>query len=157
MPAVVDAGPLFYDPNYLLAAGPAAEGTYVATQTTPFTETADSPELARYLTWLTLAVPGAAPTAQGARSWSAGLLFAEAARRAAAQLDRSNLLAQLRGIHAWDGNGIQVPADPGSGRTSTCFAYLRVHDGEFRREYPAAGFACPRDGWVRLRRDFRHL
>lgn len=157
MPPVVDAGPLFYDPNYLLAAGPAAEGTYVVAQTTPFSDAASVPELARYMEWLTRTAPGAAPTAQGARSWSAGLLFAEAARRAGDDLDRSTVLAQLRAVHAWDGNGIQVPADPGAGLTSTCFAYLRVREGEFRREYPSEGFACPRDGWLRLTRDFRHL
>lgn len=156
-PAVVDAGPLFYDPSYLTVAGAAAEGTYVMTQTTPFTDAASVPELARYIEWLARAVPGAAPTAEGVRSWSAALLFAEAARRAGAHLDRSSVLEQLRAIHAWDGNGIQVPTDPGAGRASSCFAYLRVRSGEFRREYPASGFACPRDGWLHLRRDFYHL
>ena len=157
MPEVVDAGALAYDPAYLAAAGAAAEGTYVATQTTPFTDAAGAPELARYMDWLGRTVPGATPTALGARSWSAGLLFADAAGRAAPRLDRSSLLSELRSVHAWDGNGIQVPADPGAGTTGTCFAYLRVRRGEFRRAYPEQGFACPRDGWVRLRRDFRHL
>jgi hypothetical protein len=157
MPDIVDAGMLAYDPAYLEQAGAAAEGTYVATQTTPFSDTASSPELRRYTDWLSRTVPGASPTTLGVRSWSAGLLFAEAARRASAHLDRSTLLGQLRSVHAWDGNGIQVPADPGAGLTSSCFAYLRVISGEFRRVYPARGFACPRDGWLRLRRDFRHL
>ena len=154
---VVDAPPLFYDPSYPIAAGAAAEGTYVVTQTTPFTDTASSPELRRYTVWLGRAVPGAVPTAYGARGWSAGLLFAEAARRAAAKLDRASVLAQLRAIHAWDGNGIQVPADPGSGRASSCFAYMQVRSGSFKRAYPSRGFACPRDGWLRLNRTFRHL
>ena len=157
VPKVVDAGTLAYDPAFLDAAGAAAEGTYVATQTTPFTDTASSPELTRYADWLARTVPGAMPTALGVRSWSAALLFAEAARRATPQLDRSTLLAELRSVHAWDGNGIQVPADPGAGTTSTCFVYLQVRGGEFRRAYPEKGFACPCDGWVRLRRDFRHL
>ncbi len=157
MPEVVDAGTLAYDPAYLQQAGAAAEGTYVATQTTPFDEAASSPELRRYTDWLGRTVPGASPTTLGARSWSSGLLFAEAARRASAHLDRSTLLGQLRSVHAWDGNGIQVPADPGAGLTSSCFAYLRVTGGEFRRVYPARGFACPSDGWLHLRRDFRHL
>ena len=91
------------------------------------------------------------------RSWSAGLLFAEAARRASAHLDRTTLLARLRAVHAWDGNGIQIPTDPGDGRASTCFAYVRVEGGGFQRAYPDRGFACPRDGWLRLRRDFTHL
>ena len=69
---VVDAPPLFYDPSYLAAAGAAAEGTYVVTQTTPFTEADTSPELRRYTEWLGRAVPGAVPTAYGARGWSAG-------------------------------------------------------------------------------------
>ena len=154
---VVDAPPLFYDPSYPIAAGAAAEGTYVVTQTTPFTDTASSPELRRYTEWLGRAVPGAVPTAYGARGWSAGLLFAEAVRRAAAKLDRASVLAQLRAIHAWDGNGIQVPADPGSGRASSCFAYMQVRSGSFIRAYPSRGFACPRDGWLRLNRNFRHL
>lgn len=154
-PEVVDGTPLLYDPSYLSAVGPAGEGTYVLTQTTPFTDADRTPELRRYTEWLARTVPGAAPTAYGVRSWSAGLLFAEAARRAASQLDRSSLLARLRAIRAWDGNGIQVPADPGAGRTSSCFAYMQVRSGEFRRAYPASGFACPRNGWIRLTRDFR--
>jgi hypothetical protein len=157
-PKIVDAvGPLFYDPHYPEAAGAAADGTYVLTQTTPFDDAARVPELARYVDWLQRTVPGAEPTAQGVRSWSAGLLFAEAARRASAHLDRTTLLARLRAVHAWDGNGIQIPADPGAARSSTCFAYVRVEGGGFQRAYPARGFACPRDGWLRLRRDFTHL
>ena len=66
-------------------------------------------------------------------------------------------LARLRAVHAWDGNGIQIPTDPGHGRSSTCFAYVRVEGGGFQRAYPDRGFACPRDGWLRLRRDFTHL
>jgi ABC-type branched-subunit amino acid transport system substrate-binding protein len=156
-PTVVDAGPLFYDPRYPRTAGAAAEGTYVLAQTVPLDEGASVPELARYEDWLQRAVPGAEPTAQGVRSWSAGLLFAEAARRAANHLDRTTLLARLRAIHRWDGNGIQVPTDPGAGLASTCFAYVRVRNGAFVREYPERGFACPRDGWMRLRRDPAHL
>ena len=156
-PKIVDAQPLSYDPAYPRLAGPAAEGTYVVTQTTPFDDAANVPELARYVDWLQRTVPSAEPTAQGVRSWSAGLLFAEAARRASAHLDRTTLLARLRAVHAWDGNGIQVPTDPGAGRASTCFAYVRVEGGSFQRAYPDRGFACPRDGWLRLRRDFTHL
>lgn len=156
-PRIVDAGPLFYDPAYPRVAGAAAEGTYVIAQTTPFDDVGSVPELAQYVDWLQRTVPGAEPTAQGVRSWSAGLLFAEAARRASAHLDRTTLLARLRAVHAWDGNGIQVPTDPADGRASTCFAYVRVEGGGFQRAYPDRGFACPRDGWLRLRRDFTHL
>jgi len=156
-PPVVDAGPLFYDPRYLRVAGAAADGTYVLTQTALLDEADGIPELASYEDWLGRTVPGAEPTAQGVRSWSAGLLFAEAARRAGSDLDRSTLLARLRAVHRWDGNGIQVPTDPGAGRTSTCFAYVRVRNGAFVRDYPERGFACPRDGWARLSRDLTHL
>jgi ABC-type branched-subunit amino acid transport system substrate-binding protein len=156
-PKLVDAGPLFYDPRYLRAAGSAAEGTYVLTTTTPFEDADRVPELARYVEWLGRTVPGAEPTAQGVRSWSAALLFAEAARRSTPDLDRATLLNRLRAIHAWDGNGIQIRTDPGNDRASSCFAYVRVTSGAFRRAYPAKGFACPTDGWLRLRRDFTHL
>ncbi len=156
-PSVMDAGPLFYDPRYPRLAGAAADGTYVLAQTTPFDDAARVPELARYVDWLRRTVPAAEPTAQGVRSWSAALLFAEAARRASAHLDRATLLARLRAVHAWDGNGVQIPTDPGGNRASTCFAYVRVEGGGFQRAYPARGFACPRDGWLRLRRDFTHL
>jgi ABC-type branched-subunit amino acid transport system substrate-binding protein len=156
-PEVVDAGPLFYDPSYLQDAGAAAEGTWIQVLTTPLEDQPSVPELDRYRSWLARTVPGSVPTAQGMRAWSAALLFAEAARRVGPQLDRTTLLARLRGIHHWDGNGIQVPSDPGGNRASSCFAYLRVEQGAFRRAYPKKGFSCPRDGWVRLTRDFRHL
>lgn len=156
-PEVVDAGPLFYDPTYLQEAGAAAEGTWIQVLTTPLEDQPSVPELDRYREWLGRTVPGAVPTAQGVRAWSAALLFAEGARRVGPHLDRTALLARLRDIHRWDGNGIQVPTDPGGDRASSCFAYLRVQQGAFRRAFPASGFSCPRDGWVRLTRDFRHL
>jgi hypothetical protein len=156
-PRIVDVGPLFYDPSYPRQAGAAAEGTYVIAQTTPFDDAAQVPELGPYVDWLQRTVPGAEPTAQGVRSWSAGLLFAEDARRASAHLEHTTLLAHLRGVHAWTGNGIQIPTDPGRARASICFAYVRVEGGGFQRAYPARGFACPCDGWLRLRRDFTHL
>ncbi len=157
MPPVVDAGPLFYDPSYLEQAQSAAEGTWIQVLTTPLEDTPSVPELERYRTWLARTVPSAVPTAQGVRAWSAALLFAEGARRAGPGLDRASLLAELRGIHEWDGNGIQVPSDPGANRMSSCFAYLRVSRGQFVRAHPARGFSCPRNGVVRLTRDFRHL
>ncbi len=142
-PEVIDLGQQFYDPDLL--AEPGAEGALVQLNTVPFEEVDDSPALAAFLAAYDK-VDGdkPEPTSLGVQSYSAGLLFATAAKAAGSDLTREKVLAELKGITKWDGGGLHFPANPGENAVSTCFMYDIVKDGKFERFHPegATEFDC---------------
>lgn len=147
-PEWVDAGQQVYNQAFLDTAGPSAEGVHVYVTTVPFEEADTSEMMATYLEWLEKTVPGAAPDALGVQSWSAGLLFATAAKALGSELTREGLLDELHGITEWDGLGMHVPSNPGENIGTECFMYVQVQDGEFVREFPEEGFECAEDNRV---------
>jgi ABC-type branched-subunit amino acid transport system substrate-binding protein len=137
---VMEANAAEYTPEYLEQAGAAAEGTLIPLSTAPFEDAKRIPELKAYLKWVKK-IDGE-PTSLGIQGWSAGLLFATAAQSLGSDLTREGLITALQGIHAWDGNGIHVPADPGANVPSGCFVYMQVKNGKFVRLHPKQGFDC---------------
>jgi ABC-type branched-subunit amino acid transport system substrate-binding protein len=137
---VTDATSTVYSPAYIQQAGSAAEGTLIALTTAPFEDAKKLPEMANYMKWVKKM--GGTPTSIGVEVWSAGLLFATAVQSLGSNVTRKGLLTALKGIHQWDGNGIQAPADPGNKVPTGCFLYLQVKNGKFVRLYPKQGFAC---------------
>jgi ABC-type branched-subunit amino acid transport system substrate-binding protein len=137
---VADATSASYTTDFIDLAGPAAEGALVALSTAPFEEAKKVPELANYMKWIKK--EGGKPTTFGVNGWSAGLLFATAAKSLGSDLTREGLVTALQGIHSWDGNGIQATVDPGAKITSVCYAVMQVKNGKFVRYYPKKGFAC---------------
>jgi hypothetical protein len=129
-----------YTSAYIQQAGSAAEGTLIPLTTAPFEDAKKLPELANYLKWVKKM--GGQPGSMGVEVWSAGLLFATAAQSLGSNLTRKGLITALKGIHQWDGNGIQAPADPGDKVPTGCFMYVQVKNGKFVRLYPKQGFAC---------------
>lgn len=142
---VVEGGSAMYKQELLDAGGDAVEGLLINSSTWPLFEIDQSPELGRYAEWLETTNPGAEPAGLGIQSWSAGLLFATAAKALGSDLTRAGLLDELHSIHEWDGHGIHGTSDPGAGMPSGCFVYLRVEGGEFVRHYPDEGFSCDRE------------
>ncbi|MEZ5169354.1 MAG: ABC transporter substrate-binding protein [Acidimicrobiia bacterium] len=141
-PEWVDAGQQVYTEAFLEAAGATAEGLHIYVTTVPFEEADTSEMMQTYLDWLEKTVPGASPDALGVQSWSAGLLFATAAKALGSDLTREGLMDELRSITEWDGLGMHVPTDPGENIGTDCYMYLQVEDGEFVREFPDEGFEC---------------
>ncbi len=135
---VVDLGQQYYDDAMLKSQ--ASDGAYVLTNTTPFFEKDSTPALQVYEKWTKEA--GGQFTSLGVQAFSAGLLFAQAAKSLGDNLTRQGLVEALKNIHQWDGGGLQMMADPGSGQQNDCFLYLRIQNGTFVREYPKKGFAC---------------
>lgn len=140
-----------YDPGFLKAAGTAANGTLVVATTVPFEEKSTSRELRLFLEWLDKTNAKAPPSALGVQGWSAGLLFATAAKSLGSNVTRKGLLTALKATHKWDGHGIHVEADPGSNRPTECWMYLKVKNGKFVRDYPAKGFSCDPKNVVKLK------
>jgi len=149
-PKVIDLGQQYYDEA--MAAEPAADGAFVLTNTTPFAEEEDSPALKVYSKWLEEA--GGTPSSLGVQAFSAGLLFAQAASTLGNDITREGLVAALKKIHEWDGGGLQMKTDPGSGTHNDCFLYLRIKDGKFERAFPEKGFECDPKNIVKLDRDY---
>jgi ABC-type branched-subunit amino acid transport system substrate-binding protein len=138
---VIDLGQQYYD--RAVAAEALADGAYVLTNTTPFSETEQTPALALYAEWM--AETGAEEdkiTSLGAQAFSAGLLFATAVDSLGNDITRDALVTALEGITEWDGGGLHMPTNPGEAVHNECFLYMRIEDGDFVREYPEEGFDC---------------
>ena len=147
----------FYNPKYPESAGAAAEGTYVRITIWPFEEADDNPAMTQYLEALRKTNgDDVVPEMLGVQSFSAGLMFATAAKAAGADLTRDSLLAELEKIDEWDGGGLHGSNDPAANENGGCFIVMQVVDGGFERVYPDAeeGFDCGRDNFVEVDMDF---
>ncbi|MBO9523651.1 MAG: ABC transporter substrate-binding protein [Nocardioidaceae bacterium] len=136
-PDVFLLDPTAYDPQFTQA-GDAVEGAFVFVDFTPFEEAARSSELRLYLQWLHQVAPSAAPSYFGLFAWSAARLFVEQAAELGGDLSRARLVAGLRRVHAWTGNGLHAPQDVGGKVNSSCWRFLRLRDGHW---VPAGGMS----------------
>ncbi len=135
---VIDLGQQYYDPA--LGSEALADGAYVLSNTAPFSEADSNPTLRLYQEQL--AEVGGTQSTLGVQGFSAGLLFATAAKSLGNDLTRENLVAALEDITEWDGGGLNIVGSPGTNETIDCFLYLRVEGGDFVREHPDEGYDC---------------
>jgi hypothetical protein len=144
----------FYDPIYLDAAGPAAEGTLIRMAFTPFEEADGNPATQRYIE-LVEAIDGKVALL-GAQSMSAWLLFAQSAKECddAGDLTRTCVLETAGSVQEWDGGGLHAPADPSTNTGPVCVMLLEIQDGEFVRHAPDEGFECDEEAVVELEGDY---
>ncbi|MCU1496966.1 MAG: amino acid/amide transporter substrate-binding protein family [Acidimicrobiales bacterium] len=154
-PEVIDLGQQYYDPDLLKE--PGSEGSLVLLNTVPFEEAADSPALEAYLAaYDKVEGDKPEPSSLGVQAYSAGLLFATAAKAAGPDLTRESVLAELEKIKKWDGGGLHFVANPGDAGVATCFTYVEVRDGRFQRLHPkkAPEFDCDEDYAFDLKNDY---
>ncbi|MGH2685236.1 MAG: ABC transporter substrate-binding protein [Actinomycetota bacterium] len=143
---IADASGQAYSADYLEAAGPAAEGAYVALAHLPFEDAEQEPAIHEYLDWLEKTTPGAEPSGNGLTAWSRAMLFTEAAEAVGPELTREKLMEELRGMKGWDAHGLFPPRDVGDPvPTTSCFVMMQVQDGKFVRVFPDEGFHCSAD------------
>lgn len=166
-PLVVDLEANYYNQKYPDSAGETAEGTFVKLTSWPFEEADRNPAMTKYLELLKSSVPDAVPELLGVQSFSAGMLFATAAKRLGSNLTREGLLKELKGIHEWNGGGLHGRSDPGANKPSTCFIMLEIKDGKYVRRFPLEdadaeiykagnGMSCPpfEEGMAPLKGDY---
>ncbi|MCB1013750.1 MAG: ABC transporter substrate-binding protein [Acidimicrobiales bacterium] len=154
-PEVVDLEANFYDDAYPETAGAVADGSTVRITTAPFEDDPQDPALALYLDWLSqTAGADAKPALLGVQAFSAGLLFATAAKACGAELTRDCLVEQLDQVTEWDGGGLHAPADPAENLITECFIQMEVVDGGFARAFPDEGYACDPENVVELTGDY---
>ena len=154
-PEVVDLEANFYDDAYPETAGAVADGSLVRITTSPFQDDPVDPALQVYLDWLDQTAGGdAKPALLGVQAFSAGLLFATAAKACGSELTRDCLMEQLDQITEWDGGGMHAPANPADNEITRCFIQMEVVDGGFERAFPDEGFSCDPDNVVELTGDY---
>ncbi|OWY59869.1 hypothetical protein B7486_72255, partial [cyanobacterium TDX16] len=161
-PEVMQVEANLYDPNYLEAAGDAADGTFVRTALWPFEEAADNPTGATQQYIDLIEARDGKVAGLGAQSFSAWLLFSQLAGECDVEgdLTRDCILEKGSEVSEWTGGGLHAPANPGQNSGTACFIALQVQDGEFVRYEPAsidggeAGYNCADDNLAILQGDF---
>ncbi len=153
-PEVIDLGQQYYDPA--LPKSPGADGALVQVNTIPFEEVDSNPALKVYDEAYKKVSSSIEHTTLGVQAFSAGLLFATAAKAVGDNLTRAAVLAQLKKVHSWDGGGLQMKTDPGANKVTTCFLYMIVKGGKFERFQPkkANTFDCSNEYDANLNDDF---
>ncbi len=154
-PEVIDLEANFYDDAYPETAGAVADGSLVRITTSPFEDDPLDPALQVYLDALEATGGGdAQPALLGVQAFSAGLLFATAAKECGSELTRDCLIEQLDTITEWDGGGMHAPANPADNEITQCFIQMEVVEGGFQRAFPDEGFSCDPDNVVELTGDY---
>jgi ABC-type branched-subunit amino acid transport system substrate-binding protein len=159
-PEVMAVDANLYDPEYLEAAGEAAEGTFLRLALWPFEEAEDNPATQEYIDLIEARDGKVA--ALGAQSFSAWLLFATLANECdvAGDLTRQCILDGAGEIHDWTGGGLHAPANVGDNEGTDCVIVMQVEDGEFVRHTPESptggedGFSCSEENIVDLQGSF---
>jgi ABC-type branched-subunit amino acid transport system substrate-binding protein len=140
---VADASGQAYQQSFLDAAGPAANGAYIALDHIPLEERDDVPAMDDYITWLEKVSPDTPPSQNGLRAWSMAMLFHEAAEAVGPDLTRDALIEQVLGMEDWDANGLFPPRNLGQEiPDESCFVMVQIQDEAFVRVFPDEGFHC---------------
>jgi ABC-type branched-subunit amino acid transport system substrate-binding protein len=143
---IKEAGTQGYSPDFLEAAGPAAEGSYLALTHALFEEADEVPAMAEYIEWLGEVAPDEEPSSNGLQAWTRAMLFTEAAEAVGPELTREGLIEQLETMSEWDADGLLPPRNVAEARPEqSCFVMVQVQDGEFVRLHPDEGFDCSAD------------
>jgi len=126
-----------YDPNYLKAGASVVDGTYQGVNYEPFEAVNQVPGVKEYID----NIPPNSATAFGEDSWAAALLFRDALEAVVKNdgnngITRANLLAALKNIHAFTGDGMEGPTDVGNRVPSGCFDLMQVQSDKFVQIYP---------------------
>ncbi|MBV8980989.1 MAG: ABC transporter substrate-binding protein [Acidimicrobiia bacterium] len=130
-----------YDPAFITSdAAPATNGSLIDQQLAMFQGEDAIPEVQLFNKWLKQV--GGKPDIFAAFGWESARLFVQALQAAGPKPTRANVMAQLKQIDNFDGNGMLAPAGPASKRPPTCFIVIGVQNGKFVRSDPPSGFLC---------------
>lgn len=145
-PEVVDVTTQGYSQDYLEAAGPAGEGSYVGLTHVLLEEADEIPALEEYVTWLAEVAPDEEPTSNGLQAWIRADMFVKAATAVGPELTRDALIAELESMTDYDADGLIPPIDVGEPVPEEgCFVLAQVRDGTYERVFPDEGFHCSPD------------
>ncbi len=141
IPKVRDWDSVAYDADFL--SEPAVvNGSLLFLSTALFEEASSNPEMKLYAEWLSRGSPGATPDYFGIHTWSAFRLFQVLASAIGPEITREKMMASLRAVKTWNGNGLHAPHLLGAKLPSLCSLYAQVKGGKFARFAPGSGFDC---------------
>lgn len=139
-PSVYFEDPTVYDADYVEQAGDLADDVYVYSPIELLDDTSIA-EMALYRSWLDQVSPGAVPNYYGLFAWSAARLFVEQATKLGGKLTRASLVASLKQVRGWTGNGITAPMAVGANTTSPCVKFIQ-YDGSSWKQVSSGDFVC---------------
>jgi ABC-type branched-subunit amino acid transport system substrate-binding protein len=137
-----------YDPNFVTSdAASATNGSILDQQLAMFQGEDNIPEVQLFNKWLKQV--GGKPDIFAAFAWESARLFVQALTAAGAKPTRGSVIAELKKIDNFDGNGMLAPAGPASKRPPNCFLVINVQNGKFVRADPPSGFICNQGDYFR--------
>lgn len=128
-----------YSERFIAEGGEVVEGVYAWVPYRPFDSEDGPSELDSYKFWLNEVAPGVGPSDISLKSWMAGRLFEQAMLRLSeneTQPTREGLISSAAQIDAWDGRDVLSFTNPAAGEPTSCFALVRVTNGEWKQVYP---------------------
>ncbi|MFN8053076.1 MAG: ABC transporter substrate-binding protein [Acidimicrobiales bacterium] len=139
---IINADANQYDTRLIEASGASAvEGDVVRIPIHMFEEASKWPAVDQMVKALDANVPGWQHAGLATYAFSAGLLFATAAKSCADEGDitRVCVLKAAKDIHKWDGGGLQAETDPGANAPGKCLMLVQIKSGKFERLFPKLG------------------
>jgi phosphate transport system substrate-binding protein len=143
-PTFAHWGPGAYDPAFLAGT---TNGAALAQPLAMFGGEDNIAEVGLFLQWLHRVAPNQRPDIFAAYGWESARLFVQALGAAGPRPTQASVMAQLRAIDNFDGNGMLAPAGPASKRPPTCFVAIGVSNNHFFRSDPPSGFLCNQGGY----------
>jgi branched-chain amino acid transport system substrate-binding protein len=141
-PKVPFYGAQVYGKKFIQLAGAAAEGTQVGLIFAVPEEGADNPAMAAFNTWYARTAPGADVDFFALAGWVAADMFVTALRAVGPDPTQAKLLAQLRTMTSYNGNGLVGNINPAEKGLPACYHVVEVHGGKWVKTFPAKGFQC---------------
>ncbi|MCW2494195.1 ABC transporter substrate-binding protein [Jatrophihabitans sp.] len=133
--------PEVYDPGFISSGGSAVNGAHVWINSAIFEEASSNPEMQLYEKWLSITSPGKSPNYFGLYAWAAGELFVQEALKLGGKLTRASLIASLKTVNNYTGNGLFGPQHVGQKLTGGCYGFITLVNGKWTREGPKP-FSC---------------
>lgn len=149
----------FYDQRMIEEGGTSLPLTYVRSFIHPLEDPEEGSATAQFLEIMEKHVPGGKVASLGVNTFSAYLMFAQAAKACGSQLTRQCVLDNAAKVTEWTGGGLHGTTSP-SKRTEPCFAILEATPEGFKLvpelTKPNEGiFNCSDDNVYELKTDYR--
>lgn len=148
-PEVQVGAPHLYDQQFLKALRIPAQNFYVYTPIVPIEDAPNNPPTQQYIDIVKKYVPNGQIGFPGVESFSAMLLFAQAAKSCGSNLTRDCVMGDIAKTKSWTGGGLTSTADPGDNAMPQCYVVMKITGGTgkltYERYEPANGFDCSSD------------
>jgi ABC-type branched-subunit amino acid transport system substrate-binding protein len=137
-----------YDRQFVqLAGGPSAANGVVGWTDSPLyfgsQDAAAIPSVGLFQTWMARTNPSQTLDTYAEAGWSHAALFVHALQAAGSRATRAAVLAALKGMTSYNGDGFVAPSNPAQKKSSDCFVLWKIENGNYVRvDTPATGYRC---------------